>query len=279
MADNVVKAGIEDVLSSVKRLVSEEGKTGKGADQGAKARKPGRLVLTDALRISKPAAAETAPLKLEPEYSAEVSAKPMLLRACDIVRDDAGADQETPSEVAMDEQSDDDPTLSLSAKIEALEAAIARTEDQWEPDGDSDDAYSGTPNQSLSWDTDTAFAEGDGQASLDEQPEDQLPQSDQVASDAEDPDVETPRQEELESDEAQPATFIRSAEAVPVTESAEQEAAQLRELSVDEEALRSMIAEVVREELKGALGERITRNVRKMVRREIYRALAAQELE
>ena len=278
MADNVVKAGIEDVLSSVKRLVSEEGKAGKGADQSTKARKPGRLVLTDALRISKPAQAETAPLKLEPEYSAEVSAKPMLLRACDIVRDDAGTDQETPSEVAIDEQSDD-PTLSLSAKIEALEAAIARTEDQWEPDGDSDDAYSGTPNQSLSWDTDTAFAAGDGQTSLDEQPEDELPQSDQVASDAEDPVVETPRQEELESDEAQPATFIRSTEAAPVTESAEQEAAQLRELSIDEEALRSMIAEVVRDELKGALGERITRNVRKMVRREIYRALAAQELE
>ncbi|MES0860751.1 hypothetical protein ABLN87_00165 [Ruegeria sp. SCPT10] len=278
MADNVVKAGIEDVLSSVKRLVSEEGKAGKGADQSAKARKPGRLVLTDALRISKPAAAETGPLKLEPEYSAEVSAKPMLLRACDIVRDDAGADQEAPSEVAMDEQSDD-PTLSLSAKIEALEAAIARTEDQWEPDGDSDDAYSGTPNQSLSWDTGTAFAESDGQASLEEQPEDAQPESDQVVSDEEEPVVETPRQEELESDEAQPATFIRSAEAEPVTESAEQETALLRELSVDEEALRSMIAEVVREELKGALGERITRNVRKMVRREIYRALAAQELE
>lgn len=278
MADNVAKAGIEDVLSSVKRLVSEEGKAGKGADQSTKARKPGRLVLTDALRISKPAQAETAPLKLEPEYSAEISAKPMLLRACDIVRDDAGADQEAPSEVAMDEQSND-PTLSLSAKIEALEAAIARTEDQWEPDGDSDDAYSGTPNQSLSWDTGTAFAEGDEKASLDEQPEDVQSESAQVASDVEDPDVETPRQEELENDEAQPAAFIRSAEAVPVTESAEQETAQLRELSVDEEALRSMIAEVVREELKGALGERITRNVRKMVRREIYRALAAQELE
>ena len=46
---------------------------------------------------------------------------------------------------------------------------------------------------------------------------------------------------------------------------------------LDEEALRSLIADVVREELQGALGERFTRNVRKLVRREIQRALTAQD--
>jgi hypothetical protein len=46
-----------------------------------------------------------------------------------------------------------------------------------------------------------------------------------------------------------------------------------------ENALRDIVRETVREELQGALGERITRNVRKLVRREIHRALAAQELE
>ncbi len=48
---------------------------------------------------------------------------------------------------------------------------------------------------------------------------------------------------------------------------------------LDEETLRDIIAEVVREELQGALGQRITRNVRKMVRREIRLALAAEEFE
>jgi hypothetical protein len=48
---------------------------------------------------------------------------------------------------------------------------------------------------------------------------------------------------------------------------------------LDEDALRYIVSEIVREELQGALGERITRNVRKLVRREIHRALAAQELE
>ncbi len=48
---------------------------------------------------------------------------------------------------------------------------------------------------------------------------------------------------------------------------------------LDEEALRDLVAEIVRKELQGALGERITRNVRKLVRREIHRALASQELD
>ncbi len=48
---------------------------------------------------------------------------------------------------------------------------------------------------------------------------------------------------------------------------------------LDEETLREMIVDIVREELQGALGQRITRNVRKMVRREIRIALAAEDLE
>jgi hypothetical protein len=51
------------------------------------------------------------------------------------------------------------------------------------------------------------------------------------------------------------------------------------EAILDEETLRELVAEIVRQELQGALGERITRNVRKLVRREIHRALTSQELE
>lgn len=48
---------------------------------------------------------------------------------------------------------------------------------------------------------------------------------------------------------------------------------------IDEETLRDMVAMLVREELQGALGERITRNVRKLVRREIHRVLASRDFE
>jgi len=47
---------------------------------------------------------------------------------------------------------------------------------------------------------------------------------------------------------------------------------------LDEEALRQLVAEIIRQELQGALGERITRNVRKLVRREIQRAMTSNEL-
>ncbi|GGC05210.1 hypothetical protein GCM10011363_22410 [Marivita lacus] len=50
-------------------------------------------------------------------------------------------------------------------------------------------------------------------------------------------------------------------------------------LEIDEETLRQMVVDIVRQELQGALGERITRNVRKLVRREIHRMLISQDFE
>lgn len=44
------------------------------------------------------------------------------------------------------------------------------------------------------------------------------------------------------------------------------------------EDLNALVSAIVREELRGELGVRITRNVRKLVRREIYRAIANGEL-
>ncbi|MBM2576740.1 hypothetical protein JQC91_10535 [Jannaschia sp. Os4] len=47
----------------------------------------------------------------------------------------------------------------------------------------------------------------------------------------------------------------------------------------EDDALRDLIADVVREELAGPLGERITRNVRKMVRRELRQMMSGEEFE
>jgi len=55
--------------------------------------------------------------------------------------------------------------------------------------------------------------------------------------------------------------------------------ASLPALQLDEDMLRDVVSEIVRQELQGALGERITRNVRKLVRREIHRMLISQEFE
>lgn len=48
---------------------------------------------------------------------------------------------------------------------------------------------------------------------------------------------------------------------------------------IDEDALREIVSELVRAELQGDLGDRITRNVRKLVRREIHHALATRDFE
>ena len=50
-------------------------------------------------------------------------------------------------------------------------------------------------------------------------------------------------------------------------------------VTLDEDVLRDMVAEIVRKELQGALGERITRNVRKLVRREIHRIVMSREFD
>ena len=55
--------------------------------------------------------------------------------------------------------------------------------------------------------------------------------------------------------------------------------AEADESILDEDTLRDLVSQMVREELQGELGDRITRNVRKLVRREIQRALASREFE
>lgn len=247
MSDSVVNTGAQDVLSSVKRLVNED--TQEESEfifiPTASAPKPGRLVLTDALRISdEPLIPEKlAPLKLTPKDSAPTkasgaskpSSEPMRLQPSDIVqggqpKEDVMADEVAPKR---------DLAGSLSAKIEALEAAIARTEDQWEPDGESDDDYSGTKTEAVNWPVENEGAQ----------------------SKAADPESEPV------------ATFIRD----PAI--AEGQSGKNVALNLSEEELRELVAQIVREELQGALGERITRNLRKMVRREITRAVVGQSAE
>ncbi len=46
---------------------------------------------------------------------------------------------------------------------------------------------------------------------------------------------------------------------------------------VDREALRSMVADLVRDELRGRTGERLTDSIRRFVGREIQRALATRD--
>lgn len=329
MSDPVTNVEIEDVLSSIRRLVSEEGRNEPRSERAEPERKADKLVLTPALRVTP---ADPEPVAETPETSSTLDPEApwtdpgaTLFEAAQAASDDAvkpdtmvlGAehavvdedfaepteemvedlpkeaedlsDAETVLENEEDEAEESDEfveeistedlmpaeetaevhaaeTDSLSAKIEALETVIAETPDQWEPDGESADAYSGTPIETIKWqdhEPESEFSEVH-EAELEESYDEPISveETEAVADVAEPVNGADPVKEEDDRDFEEDRRSLTPDEAI-----------------LDEESLRELVADIVREELQGALGERITRNVRKLVRREIHRALTAHELE
>ena len=133
------------------------------------------------------------------------------------------------------------PYIPLTAKIAALEAVIGGKNQDYEPDGDEADELAAPDAPAMAWEDD-------------------------VELDAKGEPFVAPVEEVHEPDAAPEQEKVNAGFATD-------------DQVMDEEALRDLVSEIVRAELQGALGERITRNVRKLVRREIHRALTAQEME
>lgn len=176
-------------------------------------------------------------------------------------------------------------TIPLSAKIEALETAISHIADTWEPDDPGDSDYAGTDAGTMAWEDD----EGDAAEDIRPQfvhaaavfsPRNREPAAAPAADRPETPAPEAEATRPVERAE-EPASRMPEPEPQAASQGADADRLDLpeEEQLIDEEALRDLVSEIVRQELQGALGERITRNVRKLVRREIHRALTAQELE
>ena len=194
---------IEDVLSSIRRLVSEDLRVAPGAAPEP-ARKPvPRLVLTEALRVDAPRPPVVDELVSPPALAARLAELEAILDA---------------QEQAFDDEADAAAPAPIPLMPRATEPEIAA------------DPVPEAPFR----DDDTLVAEA-------------------VA--------------DFAWTEAAPV------EAVPV-ELAEQPAPALQML--DEALLRDLIRDVLREELQGEIGERVTRNLRKMIRTEIGRALTAR---
>jgi hypothetical protein len=130
----------------------------------------------------------------------------------------------------------------LESKIAELEAAVGESDDDWETEEPADESVT----LSQEWEDVETLS---------------------------DLDVQPLTLETTSTDEA-------SAQSAAVDEDEPDLAAIFGDDSViDEDMLRDMVSDIVRQELQGVLGERITRNVRKLVRREIQRVLASQEFE
>ncbi len=176
------------------------------------------------------------------------------------------------------ENLDLDDLTPLSDKIAALETAIGETQDQWEPDGAAGDDYAGTPVRTLQWqDHEVEDPVSVGAGEFGGETTQEIPHAAEIDGDTT---QEIPHSAEIDGDTAQ--EIPHAAEQGFDTDG--EDATELDFLVgddsiMDEESLRELVADIVREELQGALGERITRNVRKLVRREIHRALTTQQLD
>ncbi len=313
MSDPVTNVEIEDVLSSIRRLVSEGDKPRKDAAQQLETapKAPERLVLTPALRVDEPR--QDTPLELpEADGFLELS--------------DSSVTPEAAPEAA-----DPSPTdrADLEATIAELEAAVTEQPDEWEPDG-SEVEYKPNWDRTLFEAVEEAVGEtakqevGAGLAAAMNRPvhdpvEDAwhsrrarpTPTEDHVEEAAVETDdtpigdtenaVEAALTEEITQDDvpafeapeaapavAEPARVafrhlnreVVTPQADLTGGAADAPAPQDERVGAsDDEELRQMVLEIVRQELNGKLGERITRNVRKLVRREIMRVLNAQDFD
>jgi hypothetical protein len=231
MSDPMTNVEIEDILSSIRRLVSEDHRP--AARKPAARSTPDKLVLTPALRI-----VPDAPARPQP--------------------DGAVAQEAT---TAFD-------ALSHRAAAAVLEAALSRRPDDWEPDG-SEVTATGAEDWTVEWEAaDPAIPEFVSSRAA------AAPPAESVAPQAE-PAVEADEAPMDWTDTLDPPTADAAPDAAPRISLTDEEDATF----LDEDVLRDLIRDILREELQGALGERITRNVRKLVRAEIARALASRDFD
>jgi hypothetical protein len=282
MSDPVTNAEIEDVLTAVRRLVTSGGET---RHDEAPSGRIGKLVLTPAFRVD---------LDETPEPSADPDPAPRDPNASSLeslVQDAIGADHDAPAQAqpaeddsVREEDSGDD--MSLEDRIAELEAVVTSSEDEeWDAEEDETEE---APTAGLH----RLFAHRGGDT-------DEAPMADMVEAPDPDPvgvgeavEIDVQAWEDVEEGDDTPTFRTASDEADDSYEDTDY-SAEIHELSesyrapaevdddmvIDEDMLREIVGRLVREELQGTMGERITRNLRRMVRREIARAMALKDLD
>jgi len=277
MAEQTNKQNIEDVLSSIRRLVSDEGAHVPRPPMAGQ--RPDKLVLTPQLRVTEPE---------DPYQTIRVLGQPE--QALDEM-DEASLEDAPDADVLMTPVAGDSRADTMPALDPALERAFAAPADTNTVGHDTSEQSEGdeVPVQSdlSAKEGDTAVSEAPmvevafDEASMDEPFETvaRLSPSDMdVATlDAADDSV----LQDLPTTAPEAPHALPSA--IPFPQDKVQRAAEPKPQDgddvLDEETLREIIAEVVREEFAGQLGERITRNVRKLVRREIRQILSSEDLD
>lgn len=309
MSDAVTNAEVEDVLSSIRRLVSEDRRPLNRSK--IEASSADKLMLTPSLRVSNDAPLADAYKK--PEQGTEFRLDDVPAEAlqdapqgdhsvfdlsdapeeADVPSGDTGradmADRDDNTDLSADISAASGPTVDtyhkpgilnlgaselvetpvesniserLSAKIAALETAVGRISGGWDAEEPEEEDMVTPEPLAMAWEDHVDLdATGAPLPAGRDQRDDASHGDDRVIHGAAYQDEDAFDEDETAQQDAEPVKALGAEE------------------YLDEEMLRDLVSEIVREELQGALGERITRNVRKLVRREIHRALTAQDLE
>jgi len=260
MSDPMSRHEIEDVLSSIRRLVAQEVAAPAGTSDAGAVRS-GKLILSPACRV---------------ETGAATVAR--------LTRTPAATDPAPPAAAPM--------PGTLEATIAELEAAVGAQPNAWEPERGDPPAFVSSraqvPMPAVSDDADT---DADADTDVDTDPATGLEPAEEAPMMADAPTLPA-------GDNVRPFAPVRPEAPPAVTSAPEPVPAAGVEATpdaapgdgddlllgndpgaiLDEAALRDLVAQILREELQGVLGQRITRNVRKMVRAEIAQALAARSL-
>lgn len=269
MSEAMTNREIEDVLSSIRRLVAQD--SVRAAPRPVDPVQPGsRLILTEAQRIDPPAA------PVEPAAPQAAPGPDLDLPAPDFGR--------------------------LEATIAELEAAVSASGGGWEGElveeapraSNVTDLYGRLAfthrpavEETAAPEASASLAGAGGVAPADAQAMAEPAEAAPARSGGEGtPEAAAPRRADAgaldagapyESAPYESAPDARAPDAseldeITLDESGEDEIGE-DEAVLDEAALRALIAQIVREELHGQLGERITAQVRKLVRAEIAKAL------
>lgn len=269
MSEPMSHVEIEDVLSSIRRLVSEDlrpGRSGRAAGKAdlapvapsapsapvsqalPDAPRDSKLLLTPALRVvaAQPAAAP-------PPLVAEVRPAAVPEPRTPLPRLHLGIESRRDLDEGMFATVSPAPEAEFESEIGDPYPEVTRKE--WTEDGWVLADAGPAPEAPIDpW----AGEEHAG-----------LPEDDGFAAEPAAPAAEAPRAAEPHGPAAAQATAA-------LADDPEQEAL---EVVFDEQILRELVRDILREELQGRMGERMTRNIRKLVHAEIARLVAAQDLD
>lgn len=320
MPDSMTKLEINDVLSSIRRLVSGEKVDRKGPDLPA----DDFFVLTPSHRISEKNETsdslpdlslsqvtektedDIAPAPFEllnpafPDHSVEEAkiSGPLRDEYDQIVKEKsailtelfpAPVDANVSDEILHADRSPEVAKTSLEDRIAELEEAVERSGGEWEPDGSEDDTIQ-LPKRHL-----FEIINEEIKASINGTKEESSRSEDMDSGPTDENLVAVEKPVEVITPEVLPplrlaevATFSH----VPQREVPFEEVELLDEapanaeiltgdddIFVDEDLLRRVVSDIVREELQGKLGERMTRNIKRMVRREVEQSLSLKKFD